>query len=202
MQSHVDFEQLHVELKACRACAESLPLGPAPVTHLFPTARVLIMSQAPGSKAHHSGVAWDDPSGKRLREWLGVSFEEFYEGGLLSTVSMGFCYPGRGKSGDLPPRPECAPLWHARLLPALPDVRLKLLVGQYSQGKYLAARRKKTLTETVRNWETYMPEFFPLPHPSPRNGIWMRKNPWFEVEVLPALKQTVREILMAGHEPR
>ena len=140
-------------------------------------------------KVHQSGVPWDDPSGKRLREWLGVTNEEFYDEKLLALIPMGFCYPGKGKSGDLPPRPECAPLWHELLMKKMPNLKLILLLGTYSQQYYLGKKRRDTLTETVKNFEEYLPEFLPLPHPSPRNRFWLIKKSWFETEVIPYLKE-------------
>ncbi len=151
-------------------------------------ARVLIVGQAPGTRVHASGVPWNDPSGDRLRTWMGVNREAFYDEHLFAIIPMGFCYPGKGRSGDLPPRPECAPLWHHRLLGQLPKLRLTLLVGQYAQRYYLGSDAKKTLTETVLAWRDYQPRFLPLPHPSPRNTLWLRRNPWFEAEVVPALR--------------
>lgn len=154
--------------------------------------KILIIGQAPGRKVHETGIPWDDPSGKRLRQWLGVDDETFYNPEIFGILPMGFCYPGTGKSGDLPPRPECAPKWHEPLLKMMPEVKLTLLFGQYAQERYLGKKRQKNLTETVRNWKDYLPDYLPLPHPSPRNQIWVRKNPWFEEEVLPFLKETVR----------
>jgi len=157
--------------------------------------KILVIGQAPGTKVHASGIPWDDASGKNLRKWLGVTNEQFYNPDYFGIVPMGFCYPGKGKSGDKPPRPECAPKWHTALLNQMPEIRLTLLIGQYAQGYYLGDRKKKTLTETVRNFEEYLPDFLPLVHPSPRNGIWMRKNEWFEQEVVPELQEVVREVI-------
>ena len=179
------------EIKNCRICESHLPLGPRPVFSIHPSARVIIIGQAPGTKVHASGIPWDDQSGKRLRQWLGVSDEAFYDPSKFAIVPMGFCYPGKGKSGDLPPRPECAPQWHAELLKMMPNMDLYLLIGQYAQKYYLGKDMKKTLTETVSNFQHYLPKFLPLPHPSPRNLRWFRKNPWFEAEVLPILKSRV-----------
>lgn len=181
------------EALACAVCAGELPLGPKPIFRVHPESRVAIISQAPGRLAHLSGVPWDDPSGRRLREWLGVDPETFYDVRRFAILPMGFCYPGKGKGGDLPPRPECAPLWQKKLLELMPRLELKLLVGSYAQAKYLGTKRKRTLTETVRNYEEYLPEFFPLPHPSPRNQIFLRKNPWIESEVIPVLRALTRE---------
>ena len=186
---------LLTEIRACRVCADTLPLGPRPVLQASATARLLIVGQAPGSKVHASGVPWDDASGKRLRAWLGIDSATFYDAAHVALVPMGFCYPGRGSGGDNPPRPECAPLWHARLLEQLADVRLTLLVGQYAQRWFLRSRRKGSLTETVAAWREYAPAYVPLPHPSPRNQAWFQRHPWFEHDVLPALQERVGALL-------
>lgn len=190
-----EFGKLLEDIRSCSICEEFLDLGPNPVVSASPKSKILVIGQAPGTKVHASGIPWDDASGKNLRKWLGVSNEQFYNPDLFGIVPMGFCYPGKGKSGDLPPRPECAPKWHSLLLEQMPQVRLTLLIGQYAQGYYLGDRKKKTLTETVRNFREYLPEFLPLVHPSPRNGIWMRKNEWFEQEIVPELQQVVREVI-------
>ncbi|WP_339606600.1 uracil-DNA glycosylase family protein [uncultured Roseivirga sp.] len=189
------FENLLHEIKDCKVCSEHLVLGPRPVVSVSPNSKILVIGQAPGTKVHASGIPWDDASGKNLRKWLGVTNEQFYDTNLFGIVPMGFCYPGKGKSGDLPPRPECAPLWHNQILGRLKEVKLTLLIGQYAQAYYLEKGREKTLTETVENFKAYLPKFLPLVHPSPRNGIWMRKNPWFEAEVVPYLQSRVQEIL-------
>jgi uracil-DNA glycosylase len=181
------------EAMACAVCSGDLPLGPKPIFRVHPDAQVAILSQAPGRLAHLSGIPWDDPSGRRLREWLGVDDETFYDVRKFAILPMGFCYPGKGKGGDLPPRPECAPLWQEKLLGLMPNLKLKLLIGSYAQAKYLGKNRKRTLTETVRNYEEYLPEFFPLPHPSPRNQIFLRKNPWVELEIIPVLQSLIRD---------
>lgn len=155
----------------------------------------MIVGQAPGRRVHETGIPWNDPSGDRLREWLQLSREDFYDERRIAIIPTAFCYPGKGAYGDLPPRPECAPLWHPRLREALPDIRLTLLIGSYAQAWYLGPRRKASLTETVREWEHYLPHFLPLPHPSPRNLHWLRQRPWFEAEMLPALQLMVHEIL-------
>ena len=155
----------------------------------------MIIGQAPGRRVHESGVPWQDASGDNLRAWLGVSAADFYDTARFALMPMGFCYPGAGKSGDLPPRPECAPLWHPHLLAGMKSVRLTLLVGQYSQARYLGERGGENLTETVRRFQDYLPLYLPLPHPSPRNRLWQSRNPWFEAEVLPALQQHVSRIL-------
>jgi uracil-DNA glycosylase len=185
------------EASACRVCEAHLPLGANPIFRIHPDAKVALISQAPGRLAHQSSVAWDDPSGRRLREWLGVSDEEFYHSTTFAILPIGFCYPGKGKGGDLPPRPECAPIWQSPLLALLPNLEVKVLIGAYSQKHYLGKRRKRNLTETVRSYEEYMPEYFPIPHPSPRNDRYLRKNPWFEEENIPRLQELVAGVLPA-----
>jgi uracil-DNA glycosylase len=182
------------EIRACRHCEASLPLGPRPVLRVGLGARVLIIGQAPGAKVHASGVDWSDASGALLRGWLGQSSETFY-GPLIAVMPMGLCYPGKGASGDLPPRPECAPLWHPLLLPLLTQVRVTLLVGAYAQNRMLEKKGKANLTETVRAYQEYLPRFFPVPHPSPRNLLWQRRNSWFERDCLPALRLVVAAAL-------
>ena len=177
--------------RACTVCAEHLPLGPNPIFRIHPEAKVALISQAPGRLAHLSSVAWDDPSGRRLRDWLGVTEEQFFQTSTFAVLPIGFCYPGKGKGGDLPPRPECAPLWQKPLLNLMPNLKLKVLIGAYSQAHYLGARRKKNLTETVRSYQEYLPEYFPIPHPSPRNGIYLRRNAWFEEVNVPYLQKLV-----------
>ena len=189
------------ELRACRACAASLPLGPRPVLQAAPGARILIASQAPGARVHASGIPWSDASGMRLREWMQVDDATFYDPRRVAIVPMGFCYPGKAGSGDAPPRPECRATWHPRLLPLLPDVQLTLLIGQYAQVYFLGGRRKPSLTETVRAWREYMPSMLPVPHPSARNVGWFKANPWFEGEVLPTLRARVQEVLAQASMP-
>jgi uracil-DNA glycosylase len=188
------------EIRACRVCEGFLPLGPRPVLRAEnPAARVLIVGQAPGTKVHASGIPWDDASGRRLRGWLGVTDAEFYDQSRFAIMPMGFCYPGRGKGGDNPPRPECAPLWHERVRAHLPNIRLTVLIGAYSQAYYLGAARKATLTQTVAAFEEYLASgYFPLVHPSPRNQMWLRRHPWFEAEVIPVLKDRVARIFSEG----
>jgi uracil-DNA glycosylase family 4 len=181
------------QIQTCRVCEKYL--APHPVVVAHPKSKILIIGQAPGIKVHHSGIPWDDKSGETLRSWLGVNKEVFYDVENFAIVPMGFCYPGKGKNGDLPPRKECAPLWHNLLLNEMPKIQLVLLVGQYAQGYYLKMNRKKILTETVKNYRQYLPTFFPLPHPSPRNYSWMQKNPWFTENVLPILQHTIQAIL-------
>jgi len=179
------------EIRRCDLCAAHLADGVNPVVQANAQARMLIIGQAPGLRVHKSGVPWDDASGERLRSWLGLDKMEFY-GDSVAIVPMGFCYPGKGKSGDLPPRKECAQTWHAKLLAQLSHVRLTVLIGQYAQNYYLPSRQKN-LTAMVKNFREYLPEFFVLPHPSPRNNIWLAKNPWFAQETLPVLQQQVKQ---------
>jgi uracil-DNA glycosylase len=182
--------------RACRLCADELPLGPRPVFHLDAEVRLLLISQAPGTKVHETGLPFNDRSGDRLRDWLGIDRETFYGNRRFGIIAMGFCYPGvDARGGDRPPMKICAPTWHPRLLPLLPRVELKLLVGQYALQRYLGERRRDTLTATVRAWREYLPEFLPLPHPSWRNTHWLKLNPWFEREVLPVLQRHVRRLL-------
>jgi uracil-DNA glycosylase len=183
------------EIRGCEICAAHLPAGPRPVLAAHERARILIVGQAPGRRVHESGIPWNDPSGQRLRAWLGVTADEFYDPERIALVPMGFCYPGTGKSGDLPPRPECAAEWHAAVLERMPDVELTVLLSQYAHVRYLGTARKKTLTDTVRAWKEYRARYLPLPHPSPRNNLWLRKNPWFEKEVLPYVRRRVRRVL-------
>jgi len=161
------------------------------------SAKILLIGQAPGSRVHLSGVPWDDASGDRLRDWLGIDRDKFYDESSLALLPMGFCYPGKGRSGDLPPRPECADAWHDQLLEQMPNIGLTLLIGQYAMARYLGEKRKPTLTETVQAWKTYRPRIVPLPHPSPRNNIWLKKNKWFAEEVLPYLRRKVKQLLSA-----
>lgn len=184
-------KELLDEIKKCEICDEALPHRPNPVVKASQTSRLLIIGQAPGKRVHESGIPWNDPSGDQLRLWLGLSKEIFYDVSNMALVPMGFCYPGKGKSGDLPPRPECAAKWHLSLLNQMKEVRLTLLIGVYAQRYYLTDRSKKNLTETVKAYKEYLPDFFPLPHPSPRNRIWLKKNSWFSEDVLPHLKEKV-----------
>ena len=182
------------EVRACEICASHLPHGPRPVVQLHPKSRVLIAGQAPGRKVHESGVPFDDASGERLRDWMGVTRDVFYDPELVAILPMGFCYPGTGKSGDLPPRAECAPAWREQLLGRLEHVEVTLVIGKYAQAYHLD-EKKSSLTENVRAWRKYWPSTVPLPHPSPRNNIWLRKNPWFEVELLPSLRERIEAVL-------
>ncbi len=190
--------ELLQQIRNCTLCQEHLPLGPRPIVAANPKARILIIGHAPGTKVHETGVPWDDPSGKQLRKWMGVTDAEFYDETKIAQMPMGFCYPGKGKSGDLPPRPECAPQWHQKVLEGMPHLKLTLLIGQYAQKHYLGDQMEKNLTETVRNYKAYLPQYFVLPHPSPRNRFWLSKNPWFEDEVLPVLRQKVMDQLKSA----
>lgn len=183
------------EIKQCTICQNHLPLGPRPVVSAHKNSKIVIIGQAPGTKVHASGIPWDDASGKQLRNWLNVTDQQFYNPENFAIMPMGFCYPGKGASGDLPPRPECAPQWHEQLLNKMPNIELVILIGMYAQNYYLKDHAKKTLTETVANYQGYLPKYFPLPHPSPRNRFWLTKNPWFEVEVLLQLKKRVSKII-------
>ena len=188
------FPALLTQVRACTLCAEHLPHGVRPVLQIHPLARILIAGQAPGRKVHDSGIPFDDASGDRLREWMGISRAIFYDPKKIAILPMGFCYPGTGKSGDLPPRPECAPAWREQLLKHLSRLDVTLVVGQYAQAYHLGGEHK-SLTETVAAWRTYWPKIVPLPHPSPRNNIWLSKNAWFEKELVPKLRQWIAKAL-------
>jgi uracil-DNA glycosylase len=188
---------LLARIRACRLCEAHLPFEPRPVIRAQASARLLIVGQAPGTRVHESGIPWNDASGIRLRGWLGLEREAFYDEAQIAIVPMGFCYPGRSESGDLPPRPECAAAWHAPVMAQLPAVQLRLLIGHYAQLHYLGARRGRTLTDTVRAFRDYLPGTIPLPHPSPRNQLWFRTNPWFEAELVPLLREQVAQVLAA-----
>ena len=191
--STIELNNLLKDVRACRIC-ESV-LEPNPVVRGFTSARLMIVGQAPGAKVHATGIPWNDPSGDRLRDWLQMDKQAFYDESQLAIIPMGFCYPGKGKSGDLPPRPECAETWHEQLMAQFSNVELTLLIGSYSQNYYLGKSRKKTLTETVENFENYLSSgFLPLPHPSPRNTLWLKRNPWFEKEVIPELRRQIRSL--------
>lgn len=183
------------EIRACRICAASLPQGPRPILTAHPSARILVAGQAPGQRVHQSGIPWKDASGDRLREWLGIDAEVFYDARRVALVPMGFCYPGSTSSGDRPPRAECREAWHDRLLPHLKGIRLRIVIGQYAQAYYLGDRQGERLTDTVAAWRSFLPGTIPLPHPSPRNGIWLRRNPWFERALLPELRRRVHAAL-------
>lgn len=198
------FQRLLADVAACTLCAPRLPLGPRPVLQADPRAVVLVAGQAPGRRVHETGLPFNDPSGDRLRDWMGIDRTVFYDPSLLAIVPMGFCYPGTGASGDLPPPPECAQAWRARLLAGLPKLRTTLAIGRYAHAYHLPGM-KGTLAGTVREWRRFQPAVFPLPHPSPRNNLWLRRNPWFERDVIPALRARIAEILgrtpAAGDSP-
>ena len=184
------------EISACRICEAELPHSPRPILRASGSARLLIISQAPGSKVHQTGVPWNDASGNRLRDWMDLDRSMFYDRTKIAIIPTGFCYPGAAASGgDKPPRPECAPLWHERVLDHLPNLQLTLLVGQYSQKRYMGLGRKGSMTETVKAFTEYGPKFFPLPHPSWRSGIWMQRRSWFEQETIPWLRKAVRRAI-------
>lgn len=195
MSAAIPLVDLLNDVRACRHCEQALPLGPRPVLRATTTAKILIIGQAPGTRVHETGIPWNDPSGDRLRQWMGLERECFYDESNIAIIPMGFCYPGKGKSGDLPPRKECAELWHQPLLNSLPMIELTLLVGSYAQQYYLD-RNYKSLTECVMDWRRTAPKQLPLVHPSPRNRRWLKNNAWFEQEVVPYLQKRVRKILM------
>lgn len=187
---------LLADVRACTLCAGYLPLGPRPTVRASRSARLLIVGQAPGTKVHATGIPWNDPSGNRLRDWMAVDRETFYDERRIAIMPMGFCYPGRlARGGDAPPRSECAPLWHARLRGLMPEIELTLLVGSYAQAFYLVDTRGRTMTETVAGWRAFLPDFLPMPHPSWRTTAWQKKNPWFDDELLPDLRRHVRRLL-------
>jgi uracil-DNA glycosylase len=185
---------LKAEVKRCTLCEQHLSLGPRPIIQIDSASHILIAGQAPGKKVHESGVPFNDASGERLREWLGVDKEAFYDPKQFAILPMGFCYPGKGKSGDLPPRPECSDKWRKTVLAALPNIQLTLVIGQYAIGYHLP-NEGKNLTQVVANWEKYWPNTMPLPHPSPRNNIWLKRNPWFLETLIPKLQKRVSEVL-------
>ncbi len=187
-------KKLLAEIRNCQECAAHLPLGPNPVLTAAKNSKIIIIGQAPGTKVHKSGIPWDDQSGKKLREWLGVDNDTFYNTENFAIVPMGFCYPGKGKTGDLPPKKECAPLWHSKVFDHLKETKLILLIGSYATNYYLP-KDGRNLTQRVENFEDYLPEFWPLPHPSPTNRFWRAKNPWFEQSVVSILQDKVAQIL-------
>ena len=194
------FTALLEEVRSCTICSDHLPLGPRPVLQLHPKAKILVAGQAPGARVHETGIPFNDPSGDRLRAWMGVSREIFYDAENIAILPMGFCYPGTGKSGDLPPRPECAQTWRKKLLAQVPNIELTLVIGQYAQDWHLGKLQKENLTETVRAWKQYWPDMLVLPHPSPRNNIWLKKNPWFEKEVIPQLQKKTKSYFGIGKD--
>ena len=183
------------DVRGCTLCAPHLPLGPKPILQWHPAARILIAGQAPGRKAHEAGVPFADASGERLRQWLGLTAEQFYNPQLVAILPMGFCFPGTGKSGDLPPRPECAPAWRQALLKPLKQLQLTIVIGQYAQAYHLPTAQS-SVTDTVASWQDYWPDIIPLPHPSPRNNIWLKRNPWFAEQLLPELQARVKQVLL------
>jgi len=195
MGNPTQMQTLLTQIRSCTVCQPYLEWGVNPVIAAGSRSKIVIIGQAPGKIVHNTGIPWNDKSGDNLRKWLDIDKATFYNTDIISLMPMGFCFPGTGKSGDLPPRPECAPLWHNTLLNLMPHVKLILLVGGYAQTYYLGKRAKSTLTETVQQFNTYLPKYFPLPHPSPRNNIWQAKNEWFGREVLPQLKMEVRRVL-------
>ena len=182
------------EVRACTICADQLPLGPRPVVQVSAKARLLVAAQAPGRRVHETGLPFNDPSGDRLREWMGIPREVFYDAERIAIVPMGFCFPGTGKSGDLPPRPECAPAWRQAVLERLVDLELTLVIGQYAHAYHFPETRS-SVTDLVKSWRSHWPRVVPLPHPSPRNNLWLRRNPWFETDVIPALRERVADVL-------
>lgn len=191
-------ELLLSEIRKCTVCLPFLTEGCRPVVQASAKSRILIIGQAPGKIVHQSGIPWNDKSGDNLRKWLGVTPEQFYDPDIFAFMPMGFCYPGKGTTGDLSPRPECAPLWHARLLEKIENIRLTLLIGQYAQQFYLGTNAAANLTQTVKQYFDYAPDFIPLPHPSPRNNIWQAKHQWFSTELIPYLQQKIQSILTQG----
>jgi uracil-DNA glycosylase len=193
---HDELKPLLVEIRACRLCEAYLQEGPRPVLQATASSRLLIVSQAPGRKVHATGIPFNDVSGDRLRAWLGIDRDTFYDAQRIAIVPMGFCFPGSSRNGDLPPRPECAPTWHPRLLPLLKQVQLTLAIGQYAQAGMLGKNSAPTLTDTVQAWRAHLARgILPLPHPSPRNQAWPKRNPWFESELLPVLREKVQQVL-------
>jgi uracil-DNA glycosylase len=194
-----DNQTLITKIRACMVCADFLPLGPKPIIRARdPAARIVLISQAPGTRVHASGVPWNDASGRRLRDWMGLDANIFHDESQVAILPMGLCYPGKGKGGDKPPRPECAPLWHEKVLRHLPKRRLTILIGAYAQARYLGTSRKSNLRETVMAWRDYVGAgYLPLVHPSPRNQGWLKQNPWFEAELVPELKVQINQALSA-----
>lgn len=188
------------EVRKCEVCKEFLPFSPKPIFRVSQTAVILIVGQAPGIRVHNTGIPWNDPSGDRLRKWLNLNRDQFYDEKKIAIIPTGLCYPGKGERGDLPPRPECAPLWHPRFRELLKNLKLTLLIGSHAQAFYLKDRLKKTMAQTVMSYNEYLPDFFPLPHPSPRNIRWFKQNEWFEKEVIPVARELVAKILREADE--
>ncbi len=195
LQSLSPMYNLLTQIRNCKACEHHLPFGANPIISASSESKIIVIGQAPGRLVHYTSIPWNDKSGDNLRGWMGVDKPTFYNPDLIALMPMGFCYPGTGKTGDLAPRPECAPLWHDKLLTLMPKVELVLLIGHYAQNYYLTTSAMENLTKTVRSFEHYLPKYFPLPHPSPRNNIWQTKNKWFKVSVLPELKTKIKNIL-------
>lgn len=194
-QAASSFELMIAQARACSLCAHHLPLPPRPIFQIDPRARILIAGQAPGRKAHESGIPFHDPSGDRLRKWMGIDKEVFYDASRIAILPMGFCFPGTGTAGDLPPRPECAPTWRDRLLACMPHIELTLVIGSYAQAWHLKQQVGQSVTDVVSAWKAHWPTVVPMPHPSPRNQRWLVRNPWFETDVLPALQQRVKDLI-------
>lgn len=190
--AELQMDNLVEKIRKCEICKDHLPLGPRPVVQLSSKAKIVIIGQAPGRRVHETGIPWNDASGKKLREWMNVDDAVFYNPDIISIMPMGFCYPGKATSGDMPPRPECAPLWHPQILKHFTSSPLLLLIGQYAQRYYLKKNCKASLTETVRSYQEYLPQYFPLPHPSPRNQNWVTINPWFMKMTIPALRRNIK----------
>lgn len=186
---------LSSQINKCTICKHKLPLGPRPIFAFSKTSKILIIGQAPGIRVHESGIPWNDPSWERLREWMGIDSEIFYDKSQIAIMPMGLCYPGTGKTWDLPPTKECAPKWHHKILEQMEQLECILLIGTYAQTYYLGKDIEKTLTQRVKNYKKYLPKYFVLPHPSPRNNIWMKKNSWFQEQVVPELKKVVSQYL-------
>lgn len=199
-QSKQPHSELLTQVRQCTLCLPHLPLGANPVLQVHPKAKILIAGQAPGQKVHNTGIPFEDASGERLRQWMGIDSTVFYNAESIAILPMGFCYPGKARSGDLPPRPECAEHWRQQLLDMMPDIQLTLIIGQYAQNWHLGSRKQATLTATVKAWRDYWPSNLPLPHPSPRNNIWLSKNTWFEKEIIPALQSRVQTILNESNQ--
>ncbi len=195
MSNSDEFDRVCAQVRGCSLCISELPFGPRPVFQVHPDAKILIAGQAPGSKVHASGIPFDDASGERLRDWMGVDKEAFYNEQKIAILPLGFCYPGTGKSGDLPPRRECADTWRNQLLGLMPNIEMTLAIGKYAQDWHMPNNTKRNLTETVKSWRSFQPDVLPMPHPSPRNNRWLKNNPWFESQVLPTLKTRIDALL-------
>ena len=195
--SKVQIQEFSTALKAVRQCTncQNLPLGPRPILQLNPQAKILIAGQAPGRITHHKGIPFDDPSGNRLRDWMGIDRDTFYDEKHIAILPMAFCFPGTGKGGDLAPPAECAQHWRAKLLALVPNIQLTLVIGKYALDWHLGDKQADTLTNTVKQWRSYDSGIIPMPHPSPRNNRWLKNNPWFAEQVLPEIKARVSSLL-------